>query len=156
MTKVPPLHEYDGACHCGAIGFRYFTTQSLDQWSIRACQCSFCRAHAALSTSDPAGSIEFRGLGSDALQRYRFGQRTADFLLCRNCGVYVGALMETPDGMYGIVNVNALRPIPALPALAAPMDYGAESASQRTRRREQRWSPVAIAGTLAAGSPKGR
>lgn len=136
--------EYLGSCHCGAIGFRYRTAQSPDQWSIRACQCSFCRAHAALSTSDPAGSIEFRGSGDGALQRYRFGQRTADFLLCRECGVYLGALMETPGGMYGIVNANALRPIPDLPAVAAPMDYGAESASQRTGRREQRWSPATI------------
>lgn len=43
-----------------------------------------------------------------------------------------------------IVNVNALRPIPGLPALAAPMDYGTESASERAERREQRWSPASI------------
>jgi hypothetical protein len=144
MTNLPPLHEYDGSCHCGAIGFRYLTAQPPAEWSIRACQCTFCRAHAALSTSDPAGSIEFRGLGSDALQRYQFGQHTADFLLCRECGVYLGALMETPGGMYGIVNVNALRPIPELPALAAPMDYGAESANERAGRREQRWAPALL------------
>jgi hypothetical protein len=136
--------EYLGSCHCGAIGFRYLTAQPPGEWSIRACQCSFCRAHAALSTSDPGGSVEFRGLGSDALQRYQFGQRTADFLLCRKCGVYLGALMESPGGMYAVINVNALQPIPALPEAVAPMDYGAESASQRTGRREQRWSPASI------------
>lgn len=138
------MKTFTGSCHCGAIGFRYRTAQPPEAWSIRACQCSFCRAHAALSTSDPAGGIEFHGFQGGALQRYRFGQRTADFLLCRECGVYIGALMETPDGAYGIVNANALRPIPALPAAAAPMDYDAESAAQRIVRRTQRWSPATV------------
>lgn len=136
--------EYIGSCHCGAIGFRYFTAQRPEQWGIRACQCSFCRAHAPRYTADPAGRIEFTGGGSGAMQRYRFGHRTADFLLCRECGVFIGALMEGPGGAWGIVNVNALQPIPDLPAAATPVDYDAESADQRTGRREQRWSPATM------------
>ena len=39
----------------------------------------FCLAHSALSTSDPSGSIEFLERRSDALMRYRFGQRLGRF-----------------------------------------------------------------------------
>jgi hypothetical protein len=137
-----PLDAYPGSCHCGEIGFRYHTAQPPDEWSIRACQCSFCRAHGALSTSDPSGKIEFRVASSGALNRYRFGLHMTDFLLCRECGVYIGAVMETPNGVFGIINVNALRPQPTTIAGTMPMEYGSESLEQRASRREQRWSPV--------------
>jgi hypothetical protein len=143
--KAAEFTRYDGSCHCGAVGFSYRTGQVPSAWSLRACQCSFCRAHAALSTSDRSGQVEFRESVSGALNRYRFGQRTAEFLLCRECGVYIGALMETPRGRFGIVNVNALRPVPSELAPAVPMDYGSESREQRIARREQRWSPVVSA-----------
>lgn len=137
---------YTGACHCGAIAFSYWTDQGPPEWTIRACQCSFCRAHAALSTSDPAGRIEFRQTTGGAVHRYRFGQRITDFLVCPECGVYVGATMETPDGHFGIINVNALRPIPAGLAAPTPMDYGSESGQQRVARRAERWTPVVLVG----------
>ena len=76
------------------------------------------------------------------LQRYRFGQRTADFLLCRACGVYIGAELETRAGRFGIININALRPVPEGLAPVVPVDYGPESIEQRVVRREARWSPV--------------
>lgn len=51
---------FEGACHCGAIGYLYRTALDPERWNVRACQCSFCRAHAARTTSDPAGSVQFR------------------------------------------------------------------------------------------------
>lgn len=144
------LRTYVGSCHCGAIGFTYRTEREPPAWSIRACQCRFCRAHQALSTSDPAGGIEFAAAHADLLGRYRFGERTADFLICRRCGVYIGALIETARGKFGIINVNALQAMPAgLPAPVA-MEYGAESREQRIARRESRWSPAAMGGTRPA------
>lgn len=133
---------FEGACHCGAISFAYRTPARPGEWSVRACQCTFCRAHMALTTSDPSGSVEFFERSAGAMNRYRFGQRTADFLVCRNCGVYLGAVISTGRGRFGIVNVNALRGRPAgLPAAVAA-DYGSESVEQRVARREQRWTPV--------------
>jgi len=109
---------------------------------VRACQCSFCRAHQVLSTSDPIGDLEFSAPNRELVNRYRFGRRTADFLICRQCGVYIGALIETSRGRFGIININALRPIPSgLPEPVA-MQYGSESAEERIARRELRWSPV--------------
>jgi hypothetical protein len=140
------MTTYTGSCHCEAIGFTYRTEQVPSVWSIRACQCSFCRAHHALSTSDPGGRIEFTVPQGDFLNKYRFGQGITDFLVCRRCGIYIGALIETTQGKFGIINVNALRPIPSgLPAPTA-MEYGAETRQHRIARREQRWSPVVATG----------
>jgi hypothetical protein len=137
-----PVISFVGTCHCGAVGFSFRTRLSPGEWSMRACQCSFCRAHSALTTSDPNGSIEFLEPRSGALARYRFGQRTADFLICRNCGVYLGAVIDSPSGRFGIINVNALRPIPSALLVPKSMDYDSETIEQKISRRQQRWSPV--------------
>jgi hypothetical protein len=137
---------YEGSCHCGAIGFRYHTARHPGSWSVRACQCAFCRAHQAVSTSDPEGQIEFTAVRPALLGRYRFARRTTDFLVCSQCGVYIGAMIETPRGRFGIINVNALNPVPAEVAAPVPMEYEAESHEQRIARREQRWSQVGDAG----------
>ena len=138
---------YEGSCHCGAIGFRYHTARQPGSWSVRACQCAFCRAHHALSTSDPEARIEFTAVRPALLGKYRFARRTADFLVCGRCGVYIGAMIQTPRGRFGIVNVNAFTPVPTEVAAPVPMQYGPESHEQRIARRELRWSQVSDAGT---------
>lgn len=134
--------DYNGSCHCGAIGFTYRTGIQPAQWSIRACQCSFCRAHDALSTSDPAGVINFTASRPELLQRYQFGLKTADFLLCRTCGVYIGAAIASAAGAFGIVNVHVLQEAPENLAATAPIVYDDEDVGGRVSRREKRWTPV--------------
>ena len=135
--------EYLARCHCGVLTARYRTAIAPAAWSLRACQCSFCRSHGALATSDPAGVLEFRSSHPDQVQRYRFGGRTADFLVCRECGVYVGVQMASDKGRFGVLNVLSLRPLLMNLAASEPMDYGAETAEGRRLRRETRWTPVA-------------
>ncbi len=135
-------NEFIGTCHCGAIGFSYRTDIDTADWSIRACQCTFCRAHDALSTSDPAGDIRFTASRPESLQQYRFGLKTADFLLCRECGVYIGAIIETGGKAYGIVNIHALKKRPPKLAATAPISYEAEDSGGRVARRAARWTPV--------------
>jgi hypothetical protein len=142
MGTLGAGRSYSGACHCGAIGFTYHTARDPTTWPVRACQCSFCRAHQVLSTSDPNGRIELSNPQTEALSRYRFGERTADFLICRDCGVYIGAVIETPRGQFGIVNLRAFGLMPAGLPEPTPMEYGSESREERIARRELRWSPV--------------
>ena len=135
--------SHEGSCHCGAIGWTYHTSIAPSQWPVRSCQCSFCLRHATRCTSDPAGSVEFSVSDRDALHRYRFGLHTAEFLVCRHCGVYIGAYAEGPGGRFATLNLNALKtPAADLPA-AMPTFYDAEDRDGRVRRREQRWTPVA-------------
>lgn len=135
---------YEGRCHCGAIGYTYRTMKTPDNWPIRACQCSFCRAHDALSTSEPEATIDFWADRPTELQKYRFGLRTADFLLCRNCGVYIGALIETDTGSFGIINVHALSPLPERTARSVSAVYDSEDTSARISRRQARWSAATL------------
>jgi hypothetical protein len=137
------LRTFEGSCHCGALGFSFDTTLPVTHWRVRACQCGFCRAHAARTTSDPSGRLAFHVERGDALQRYRFGLMTADFLLCRSCGVYLGAQIAATAGTYGIINTRALTLLPAELPVAAMADYGSESTRDRIARRAQRWTPLA-------------
>ena len=134
---------YEGSCHCGAIGWTYRTETVPPQWPVRSCQCSFCRRHSTRCTSDPAGEVEFSIADPGALNRYRFGLRTADFLVCGRCGVYIGAYAPDPDGGFATLNLNSLTaPVVGIPA-NAPIDYDSEDRNSRIRRREKRWTPVA-------------
>lgn len=139
-AKMP---TYQGACHCGALAFRYRTALPVERWPIRACQCSFCRRHAALSTSDPDGLLEFHLTGSDAVHRYRFGLRTADFLICARCGVYIGAQIDTGLGTFAIINTRALAPLSVPMPAASAVSYDAEDPTARLSRRAARWTPLA-------------
>ena len=134
--------DYSGSCHCGAIGFTLSTDLRPQRWSIRACQCSFCRAHDALSTSDPNGKLAFTARQPNMLQKYRFGLGTADFLLCRNCGIYIGAAIESDNGRFGIVNTHALDEQPEKLANAVPISYDEENTEGRVSRRGERWTPI--------------
>ena len=137
------MRTFEGCCHCGALSFAYQTAVPPARWSVRACQCGFCRAHAVATTSDPSGRLSFHVRQKASVQRYRFGLATADFLVCRACGVYLGAQAQTARGAFGIVNTRALTPLPAELPLAVAADYGSEDATQRLARRAQRWTPLA-------------
>lgn len=134
--------SYQGQCHCGAIGFSYTTEFSPSNWSVRACQCSFCRSHGARCTSDPSGSVHFRISKPTALVRYSFALRTAKFLLCRHCGVYIAAVISTDHASFTTVNLNTLSAVPPdLPA-PDPVSYDSESREERVARRGSQWTPV--------------
>jgi hypothetical protein len=134
--------EYLARCHCGAVTARYRTALGPSAWSVRACRCSFCRGHGAITTSDPSGSLAFCFEDPTRVSHYRFGGRTADFLICRECGMYVGVQMATDTGRFGILNVLTLRPLLTHLPPAEPVDYGAETAEARRTRREARWTPL--------------
>lgn len=136
------LKGYRGRCHCGAIGYEFRSNSPPAEWPYRACQCAFCRAHDVISTSDPQGELNFNAAKKDRLQRYRFGLQTADFLLCRECGVYIGAHLATDKGAFGIVNLRALTEPLAFPEGISPAHYEEEDTAGRIARRAARWTPV--------------
>lgn len=132
---------FNGSCHCGAIAFVFETQRPVAAWTVRACQCSFCRSHGVRMTSDPAGTARFQLNDAAQLHRYRFGLQSCDFLLCRNCGVYVGAVTASARGQFATLNTNALRPRVVVPA-PTPVSYDGETLQQKLARREAGWTPV--------------
>ena len=92
----------------------------------------------------PEATINFTASRPDSVQRYRFALQTADFLLCRHCGIYLGAVIESGAGRFGIVNTRALEPHPLDLQSAVAACYDAEDATSRIARRERRWSRVGM------------
>lgn len=134
--------EYTGACHCGAIRWIYRTDIEPSQWVVRACQCSFCRAHAAQCTSDPAGTVEFSCDDAALLSHYCFALKSAEFLVCASCGVYVGAVLKSSDGNFATLNLRSMKtPVDGLRD-AAPVSYESEEMVARIARRLSKWTPV--------------
>lgn len=142
MASRTAPRTWEGACHCGAIEYAFETARGPRSWDVRACQCSFCRGHGAIVTSDPAGTARFAYVHPDRLRRYRFGLRTADYLLCRECGMYVGAVMLTGAGAVAIVNLNLLRERPRGLASPRAVNRAGESLEDRRARRRTQWTPV--------------
>lgn len=140
MGMGAPVHE--GRCYCGALGYQYFTVLAPADWPVRACQCAFCRAHEAATTTDPLGRIAFVHRYESRLQRYRFALQPTDFLICRNCGVYIGAVMEDGGRQFATLNTRAIRTLDGLLPTARPAEYGKESAEERRWRRIGLWTPV--------------
>ena len=136
------MSAWAGRCHCGAIGFEYRTGRPVAEWPVRACQCSFCLKHGAVYTSDPAGTVRFVHRDTAAVTRYRFGQKTADFLFCGRCGGYLGAVTEENGQSLMVLNLRAFDPPPEGLPTAQPMSYECEATGERNARRSARWTPV--------------
>jgi hypothetical protein len=139
--QASPVCVFEGRCHCGAIGFELRTARAPAQWAVRACQCSFCRGHGARTTSDPEGSVRFSIPDPSKLNRYRFGSSSADFFVCRDCGIYVAAVLTCARGQFATVNVNVLSPPVDVPGATA-ISYEGESPEQKLARRGRQWTPV--------------
>jgi len=138
-------HNYLAACHCGNLSARYQCASAPADLKLRACACSFCRKHGARTTSDPEGRAEIVVRDPSALLRYRFGQRTADFLVCGNCGVYLGVHFVDEDGKaYATLNANTFANVQALPEGAEEVHYEQESAAEKMARRRVRWTPTTM------------
>ena len=131
------LHE--GACHCGAVRARFETAIDPAVMDVRADQCGFCRRHGAKTVSDPAGRLTLR-FRETAIERYRFGTRSSDFIVCRSCGTYVAAII---DG-YGVLNVVGADVRILADKPARPVSYEDETAALRLQRRRERWTPLTL------------
>lgn len=139
MTAV---HRFEGGCHCGNLAYVFEASAALDVLGLRADMCSFCRAHGARNTSDPNGSLQIFGRDTRKLTRYRFGLKTADFLLCADCGVYLGAVLTADGRSWMTVNVNSFKNPPPADFPVVPHNFDAEDAAARIARRKALWTPV--------------
>jgi hypothetical protein len=133
---------YRGACHCGAISVELELSKPAAETRLRACQCSFCRPRGTRTVGDPSGRAVLRAASPDQLTRYRFGHRTADYLLCRTCGTYVAAVLETGGRRISVVNVAGLGVDAFRDRAADPVNYDGESEADRVTRRQANWMPI--------------
>lgn len=133
---------FTGHCHCGNIRFDFETLYTPATLPLRACQCSFCRAHAAVTASDPRGRARISVADRAAVQHYHFGLGVTDMLICTRCGCYVAAVMEIGSRVYATLNTNLLDRHAELAMTPVPVSYDSETAEQRLARRRQNWTPA--------------
>lgn len=131
--------KINGQCHCGNIQFEFETDIDLDQLTIRNCQCRFCKLHGAATARDPEGSarILVKDLGSVNL--YRFATESTDFVVCKNCGVYVGAVLTHGADQCVTLNMNLTH---LNTDNAEPITYEDESVESRVSTRAARFTPL--------------
>ena len=102
---MPEIH---GGCYCGNIRLDGALSRELSEYSPRACDCDFCQKHGSAYVSDPRGTLRIRVGNESELNRFRQGSNTAEMLVCRTCGVLVGALYRDGNRLFGTLNARAL------------------------------------------------
>jgi hypothetical protein len=138
------MAEHHGGCHCGNLRVHLVLSQPPEAVRVRSCQCSFCRAHATRTTSDPHGSAEISAGDWSLVEPYRFGTATCEFLICRRCGVYIGAVQETTAGWRAVINTNCLDDRATFAAIPVAVDHDGETTDDRISRRAANWTPAII------------
>jgi hypothetical protein len=132
------MHKVSGGCHCGNIRVELELSRTPETYHPRACDCDFCRKHSATYLSDAQGSLVIRLKHEADSGRYHQGSGLAECLLCRNCGVLIGALFQSHTQLYATINVKALD---------ARVTFGAEqcvspkqlSESEKVKRWQDIW-----------------
>jgi hypothetical protein len=132
-----------GSCHCQHLKLAFDSSIEPAATAPRACDCSFCQAHAAAWVSDPDGELVITAADAGALGRYRQGSESAEFLFCRHCGVLLAVVSATDEGMRGAVNARCLADAGefAPTQVVSPQQLAPEVRRERWRRL---WSPVRI------------
>jgi hypothetical protein len=136
--------RFQGRCHCGNVEVGFETARPPESLGLRECTCTFCRRHGATSVTDPAGALEVRLRDPGEVSRYRFGLRTADFLVCRTCGVYVAAVCTIDGATYATLNANTLDARASFTQRPVPVNLDAETAAERIARRRRVWTPAVV------------
>jgi hypothetical protein len=143
MADVPDVHTFTGSCHCGAIRGTLAAAKSAAELQLRACQCSFCTRHGAMTVSDPAGRATFE-VERAALSPYQFGTRTGTSLVCGRCGMYAGVYIEEGGKVWSVLNARGLD-IPEFKGRTPePVVYDGETPEARIARRKAKWTPTEI------------
>jgi hypothetical protein len=138
------LAEHHGGCHCRNLRLTLRLSREPADARLRACGCSFCRAHNTHTTSDPNGAVDIWADDWSLVELYRFGTGTAEFLSCKRCGVYIGAVGETASGTRAVINTNCLDDRAAFTAKANPTDHDGEATEDRLARRDANWTPTTL------------
>lgn len=130
---------YRGQCHCGAVRVAYETGAPV---RLRQDGCGFCSSRGVKSASDPNGTLAIES--EQKLIRYRFGHKSADFLICPACGTYIATWMDSEKGPLGVLNVVGAQIAELAGEPAALASLEGESHDERIARRVSRWTPMTL------------
>jgi hypothetical protein len=138
------MKTHQGSCHCGAVRLQFETSLNPEDIEVRACQCSFCIKHGSCAVADPKGRLIISVQDASQLKHYRFGLRTADYLLCASCGVYVAAVTTDDEEPRAVVVINVLDDRDLFNRDPVAVDFDAEDKVVRVARHRERWMLVSV------------
>ncbi len=136
--------DHSGGCHCGNIHVLLQLSKPPEENAVRTCTCSFCRSHNPRMISDPTGSLEISADDWSLVELYRFGTRTADFIICRRCGVFIAVISDLETALRAVVNVNCLDDRARFTARASLHEFQGETLEARISRRAANWMPAVV------------
>lgn len=136
-------YQFIGECHCGNIQFEMDLTRAANTYHPRACDCDFCLKHGASYISDSEGKLVISFKDERDVSRYQQGNKLADFLICKNCGVLVAACSEIHGKLYATINSKAITNNSkfGIKQSASPKKLDAQT---KTERWEDIWFPNTI------------
>lgn len=141
--SAPSYRRINAGCHCGNIRVTFDWPGSGPTIPVRACGCALCTKHRAVWTSHPEGRFQVHVADPAELTRYRFGTRTADFHICRTCGVLALATCVIDGTRYAVVNVHTFENVDKSQLVEAATDFEGETTQDRLARRKRSWTPEA-------------
>ncbi|GMV31513.1 MAG: hypothetical protein AMXMBFR59_36380 [Rhodanobacteraceae bacterium] len=128
-----------GHCHCGNLRFQLRWAPDPSEIPARACTCSFCRKHGGVWTACPSGELLVAVRDPALHSRYVFETRTADFHVCRRCGVVPVVTSRIDGTQYAVVNVNAFDGVDGSLLKQSPVTFDTEDEASRLARRRRNW-----------------
>lgn len=129
----------EGKCHCGNIHFTFGTNKAIEEFIPRACSCDLCKQHGAVYVSDPDGHVSLHFENKDQVTFYRFGHKTSDFIICKECGVLMMALCEVGGSVRAVINKTPMLNH-NFPTEQIRTDFESESPEERLARRQKNWT----------------
>src|ERR1700726_3941915 len=129
------MQGYRGGCHCGALGIIYRTDIDPMYWGLRHAGGSFWRRRGVVGRWGRAGNLSVDIQDPSKVGYYRFAHRTADFLICSECGVFVAAITDAAQGKRAVINARVLDGVSLDWASVADVHFDDESPPQRAERR---------------------
>ncbi len=132
-----------GRCHCGNLRYTLRwpdTTAPI----LRACACDYCSRHGALWTSRADAPVILTILEPAQVLPYRFATASADFLVCRRCGILTLARCALEDGERSVVNANTFENLALEHCARVATNFDGEDRAQRLARRQRNWSPLTV------------
>ena len=129
----------EGGCHCGNIRLSLEWPADAPRIPARACSCTFCRKHGASWTSNPEARLRVIVQDPAQVERYNFGTRTADFHVCKRCGVPALVTSRIDGRDYAVVNSNTFEGVDPAMFDRSTSDFDGEATEDLLARRKSRW-----------------
>lgn len=90
-------------------------------------------------TSHPAAELVVQLREPELVNRYRFGHGSADFIVCRVCGVIVLAVCRINESEHAVLNINTFSHPDVETFDHIVTDFEGETETARLARRKRNW-----------------